>query len=230
MMSCNDDEEMVKEDPVEQGNQIQMFYFENLEVGQTFRFSLLSGERYFDNEQKSLFEYTGDTLEIELIAKSENDFTFTERILPTSAMFSNDDINYWMGKDSVYTHNWKIENDTLKVVPSDKTRFKSHLYFGGNFWEGGVFIPLDDFNNQSTTIEGWKTAEDFCQCNRDLYTENFSLFDVEYDRLNVAIRDEPMAGDAKGNTYLYNKTDGIVRSTHYSAWSGRGFGWDRTAD
>jgi len=233
MMNCNDDDMVIGEPevPVDQGGQQQLFNFENLEVGQTFRFSLLSGERYYDNEEKELYEYTGDTLEIELIEIQDNVFTFSEKILPTSAMFNGSDTNYWMGKDSVYTNDWEIQNDTLKI-PAAEGEFdiRSHLFFFGNFWERGVFIPLNEFNTEATTIEGWKTSADFCECNMDLYTENFSLFGTEYDRLNVAVRDVPMAGDGNGSTYLYSKKDGIVRSTHYSAWTGIGFGWDRILD
>ena len=238
IMSCKNDDDIVvdeteteTETEVDEVDEAQMFNFETLEVGQTFQFSLLFGELYYDNEEKELYEYTGDTLEIELLEIQGNIFTFSERILPTSAIFDSADDYYWMGRDSVYTNDWVIENDSLKIQAADgEFDIRSHLFFFGNFWERGVFIPLNDFNTESTAIEGWKTAEDFCECNMDLYTVNFSLFKTEYDRLNVAIRDEPMAGDGNGNTYLYSKNDGIVRSTHYSAWTGRGFGWDRIID
>lgn len=204
-----------------------LFDFDNLEIGQTFQFTLLSGERYFDNEAKDLFSYTNDTLEIELVDITEDVFTFEERILPTSAMFNSADNYYWMGKDSVYTHEWKIENDTLKITAVDELWIQSHLFFGGNFWEGGVFIPLYPFTGEEAAIDGWKTTKDYCECDMDLYTENFTLFGIQYDRLNIAIRNTPMQGDGNGSTYLYNITDGIVRSINYSWWTGKGLGWDR---
>lgn len=204
-----------------------LFDFENLEIGQTFQFTLLSGEKYWDNDEKDIFSYTGDTLEIELMDQFDNTYVFEERILPGSAMFSTEESDYWMGRDSVYTHQWVVENDSLKIEPNDSDWFRGHLFFGGNFWEGGVFIPLQDFTTAETSIEGWKTSEDYCECDMDMYIEDYNLGGIQYDRLNVAVRNAPMQTDGNGSTYVYNNKDGIVRSINYSWWTGIGFGWDR---
>ena len=230
LVGCNDDESNPMEEEVVTGNDPALFKFEDLEVGQTFLYSLLQGEQYFNNEEKELFFYTNDTLEIELINIDGNVFTFRERILPTSAMHGSDENYYWMDKDSIYINDWIIENDSLKILATEGFDISSHLFFSGNFWLSGVFIPLQDFSGEQATVEGWKTSSDFCECDRDLFTEDFTLFDTNYDRLNIAIRDTPMAGDGNGSSYIYSTSYGIVRSTHYSAWTGRGFGWDRIQD
>jgi hypothetical protein len=52
------------------------------------------------------------------------------------------------------------------------------------------------------------------------------LFGVNYPFLNVLVENSPMATDRNGETYVYNKTAGLVRFSTYSYWTDGGPGWD----
>jgi hypothetical protein len=227
---CDNEDDVMMNEPADPA----VFDFE---VGQKILYSLFEGERYNDNAENELFAYTNDTLEVEVINKEGNVYTFRERILPSSAMHQSADDYYWLNKDSVYTNEWVFENDTLKILRGENVGFFSHLLLDHGFLlvpsgsiERGFLLPLQDFIEQQVFIEGWKTSEDYCECDMDLYTEKYSLFGVSYDRLNVAIRNTPMQSDGHGSTYIYNTKEGIVRSVSYSWWTGTGFGWDRIPD
>ena len=36
-----------------------------------------------------------------------------------------------------------------------------------------------------------------------------------------------MAADGPGFMYFYNRDDGMLRTSTYSAWTGMGMGWER---
>ena len=62
------------------------------------------------------------------------------------------------------------------------------------------------------------------------YTENYTLFGKTYGFLNVIVENSAMALDGNGETYVFSKPCGIVRSSTYSWWTQEGYGWDLLPD
>jgi len=222
LFSCNKDMD-------DNNKNLNNFDFENLEVGQSFQYVLLLGEEYWDDNKNNDFSYTADTLEIEIIGKTSNSFTVREQLLPTSFVFLAENPYYWHNPDSVFINEWVIENNTLTIKQDEEFPFtsSSHLFFG--LWTSSADFTLDlnDFQEEETEIEGWKTTTGYCECDRDLFVKDLELLEINYNRLNVAIRNTPMQVDGPGISFVYNLNEGIVRTSTYSWWTGTGQGWDR---
>ncbi len=130
-----------------------------------------------------------------------------------------DTVNYYWNKDSVYVNNWKIDGDSL-FVQSDQAYFSTHL----------IQVPrlkFSDDSEQQVEIEDWRTSYNYTEANAQLYATNYTLFDHFYDSLSVYIHNEPMSYDGNGNTTVFSKKAGVVRSSDYGWWTQSGFGWDR---
>lgn len=75
-------------------------------------------------------------------------------------------------------------------------------------------------------VLGWKTSLPSWADRYEGYTKNYSLFGRTYSYLNVIVENSAMASDGNGETYIFSKPFGIVRSSTYSAWTSQGYGWD----
>lgn len=187
-------------------------------VGQVSKFIGLSGEEYFSSNN-ALFEYSDDTLRLEIVAKDANGYKVKESLHYNGAVQEYLD---W-DKDSVYFYYLQISNDTLRAVPAGTLYIQSRL-FGFQITEHG--IPLKKILSPKVEIDGWKTSFNYCECYRTAYTENYTLFGKLYERLNVVVENSPMALDGSGETYVYDKSSGIVRASTYGWWTQSGYGWD----
>lgn len=187
-------------------------------VGQASKFIGLSGEEYFSSNN-DLFEYSDDTLRLEIVAKDANGFKVKESLHYNGAVHEFLD---WE-KDSVYLYYLKISNDTLRVIPAGAPFLQSRI-FGYQMTHHG--IPLKKILSPQVEIDGWKTSFNYCECYRTGYTENYTLFGKLYERLNVVVENSPMALDGSGETYVYDKSSGIVRASTYGWWTQSGYGWD----
>jgi hypothetical protein len=217
-MSCSKNEEPWL--PEQQGT---MIGFDDLKVGDTFQYSLFVGESYFDAGNPN-FEYTEDYLNIEIVEKLSDGFKVKEWIDPSSNMFTSSENYYYNDMDAVYFNNWIIKNDKIVIESIIDEYLYSHLFIDGF---KTIELPLYKFNGEEVEITSWKTDKGFSESNSDFFVTNFKLFDITYPHLNVVVRDEPMAYDGNGNTYIYSKEAGFVRAVTYSAWTGKGLGWDR---
>jgi hypothetical protein len=215
--SCNNDDGIDGD-----GQHSDMMDIENLQIGDRFLFVYLQGESYHDDDNFE-FNYTSDTLELAVMDIIDQKYIVQESILPTSAIFETND-NY-LAKDSIYINQWSVENDSLKISSISSERNRSHLV--NLFFRNEIGFPLNEFTDEKINISGWKTEKSYVGQSFDYYTNNFTLFDNDYDRLNVMIRNTGMAVDANGWTYMYNKNQGFARVITYSAWTTRGRGWDR---
>ena len=187
-------------------------------VGQVSKFIGLSGEEYLSSNN-DLFEYSDDTLRLEIVAKDAIGYKVKE------SLHYNDAVQEYLewDKDSVYHFYLKISNDTLYAVPAGMLYVQSRL-FGFQITEHG--IPLKKILSPKVEIDGWKTSFNYCECYRTAYTENYTLFGKLYERLNVVVENSPMALDGSGETYVYDKSSGIVRASTYGWWTQSGYGWD----
>jgi hypothetical protein len=191
-----------------------------LKSGQKFRYILLTANGYYERDSIR-YTYTGDTLELEILTAENQKYLISEKITPGSTMMTGNDRYYWNNKDSIYYNYWFIRNDSLVIVPRYK-HFNSHLIFNYD----GKF-SLRESTGKEVLINGWKTTYPYIESDISLFTKNFTLLGNFYNRLNIYINNSSMAADGPGNTTIYSKEYGIVRTSKYSWWTGRGIGWDK---
>ncbi len=210
-LSCTKIEKPINET---QPLNISMNFLE-LEEGQIFRYVFLTAVGYSDEDYFD-FQYTGDTLILEVMMKEENEIMIKECISDGSNMFSSEEDYYWKEKDSVYINTWLIENDSLKFPPNSW----SHLLATSDL---ALKIDL----SCEVDIKGWKTSFPTVGGDKHLFTTDYTLNDLTYDTLGVFLKNEPLSFEGDGSTILYNKKHGIVRTSTYTAWTDDGQGWDR---
>ena len=187
-------------------------------VGQVSRYLGLAGEDYYTNNYDH-FEYSDDTLRLEIVAKDNNGYKVAETLHYVDVVHS------WLDwdKDSTYYYYLRVTNDTLKVIPIGETYLRSRI-FAYNLSQQG--LPLKKIESPEVEILGWKTSFNYCECRQTGYAENYSLFGKTYDRLNVIVENSAMALDGNGETYVFSKPFGIVRFSTYGWWTQSGYGWD----
>lgn len=214
-ISCakNDDEDCgIPSTPEDSKN-----FLESLNIGDKIYYSLLIGENYYE-QGDDVYNYTGDTLELEVLDITQAGLVIKQRITAGSNMM-NDSIVYYWNKDSVYTNVWKIEGDSL-IVESNASYFENHLL-------GISRLKFSNYSEQEVELTGWRTSYNYSESNAQLFTTNYTLFNHHYDSLSVYIHNEPMTYDGNGSTTVYNTSQGIVRSSEYGWWTQSGYGWDR---
>ncbi len=116
----------------------------------------------------------------------------------------------------------KVENNELHLFDPNMTYGINSSLFWGQKWT--LDLSLNDENE--TDIIGWKTTMGFCECDRDGYDPLLELFGVQYENVNISIRNAVMAVDGPGTTFMYSSDHGMIRSSHYSWWLQSGYGWD----
>lgn len=212
-ISCtkSDDDCACADPQVEEGN-----FLDNLRIGDKLYYSMLLGENYHDQTEE-IYNYTGDTLELEVLAKSANGVEISQRITPGSNMMVSDTANYYSNPDSVYVNTWKILGDSL-FVESDAAYFQTHLLSVSR-------MKFSDYTEPEVELTGWRTSYDYSESNAQLYTTDYTLFGQHYDTLSVYIHNQPMSYDGNGSTIVFSKSDGIVRSSTYGWWTQSGYGW-----
>ena len=192
--------------------------FSALNVGQESSYVRFEGEDYRDTENLN-FEYTPDTLVVQVVQATEGGYVFMEYLRPGSRGLVENDAFYM--PDSI-RYLVSIVDDQLRVSGIDQLYHLSHL-----FWNYQEALPLEDTQENEVDIRGWKTSLPFTELYRSGYVVDFQLFGKTYSRLNVVVDDTDMQVDGPGKTFLYSIEEGIVRSSSASAWTGHGWGWDR---
>lgn len=191
--------------------------FDTMKVGQKSRYLGLLGDNYHANS--NLFNYTTDTLQLQIIGHDANGYIIEERFRytgPVSSWFNTE-------KDSVFRYYATVVDDTLRFKPLGSWYVSSRI-IGYQISKEG--ISLAEITSPKIDIQGWKTNLGYCECRRTGYAEDYSLFGKNYATLNVLVNNAPMAYDGNGETYVYSKTNGIVRYSTYSWWTQSGYGWD----
>lgn len=192
--------------------------FDTLAVGQVSRYIGLAGEMYFSDLDS--FEYSDDTLRLEIIEKDD-----TKGFKVAETLQYSGDVNSWLDleKDETFYYYLKVEGDTLRITPDNNIYVNSRIF---TYEMAGQGVPLKKYDALQVNLTGWKTDLEYCECRREAYTTDYILFDQTYNYLNVLLENSPMTFDANGMTYVYSKSAGIVRFSTYSWWTQAGIGWD----
>ena len=198
--------------------------FDSMAVGQISKYIGLTGEDYYTSNNDN-YQYVDDTLVLEIVAQDANGFLVAESLHYVG------DIYPWIGEhpDSVYHYYLEVKDDTLKAKkvpsPSQWPYPDSRIFsFRTAMNDGG--LPLAQITSPKVDILGWKTSLGYCECRREAYTEDYTLFGVDYPPLNVIVENSAMAFDGNGETYVYSKETGVVRFSTYGWWTQSGYGWD----
>lgn len=219
LASCTKNEELA---PLDNERDAIEMHLLNMEIGDKFYYTLLSGEEYF-NPDNTDFTYLGDTLELEVVGKDGNCFRICERITEFSNMRqdTNQNYYYWPLPEDEVCNIWTIKDSTLLLEKDpDSDWFSSHLFYYDTPRQ------LNRFSVE-TKIVGWKTNFPYCECDTTLYVSDYLLQERQYENLNVFINNVHMQVDGPGETTVYNMEQGIVRTSFYSWWTQTGLGWDR---
>ncbi len=199
----------------------------NLEKGQIFRYVLLLGSDYYHSDT---FYYSGDTLQLEVLEVNGDSLLISERITDLSNMKFEEDYSYdWYNdRDAVHTNYWILRNDSLIFEPVSG-RFKSHLISYDHITDipYNINLSLRLFNEEEVEITGWKTSYPYTEDHVELFTNNYSLFGNQYERLNINIYNPRLGSDAFGFTTVYSKDYGIIKTSKYLFFTKSGIGWDK---
>ncbi len=193
--------------------------FDDLEVGDEYRYVYFLGENYFVQDNCN-YEILSDTLEIEVCGIEDGKYVVSEKINPNSAMLNDD---YYFFKDSVFVNYWSIRNDSLIIDqhPSNEN-FYSHLFLRNP----NSLSLIEDMENE-TEICGWKTTDSGYEWETMQHALNDTIAGEIFPHINITINNVSMALDGPGYSFYYTLEDGILRTSEYSAWTGAGVGWER---
>ena len=205
-------------------NPIPMLGFDDLEVGDKFQYELFLADDYFDDNNSS-YTILADTLVLEVEGITEDGkFIISERFTESSTIFNSGDI-YYYGADSVYTNLWVVENNSLLLEEKDHNGFTSHLFLSSS-----PSLSLENFSGTEAEIFGWKARVVDSQGSGNLFIKNGIIGNNVYEHINVVVNNGAMVADGPGFTFFYNREDGMLRTSRYSAWTGAGVGWERISD
>lgn len=197
--------------------------FDALAVGQVSRYIGLNGYGYHPAIINSYFEYTDDTLHLEIVAKDDNGYKVAETVHYVG------DVDTWLNgswADSTFFYYLYLSDDTLRFSPIDTWNIRSRIFRGHATRYG---LPLEKITSPEVEIKDWRTSFPSWSRRWEGYTENYTLFGHTYEHLNVIVENTAMALDAPGETYVFSKSFGIVRASTYGYWTSEGYdgyGWD----
>jgi hypothetical protein len=225
LTGCSKDDE-VKPLPEVGSNLIDL---NAMQVEQTNQYVLLLGEEYYKQDAYHAYDYVPDTLVVEIIEKNGDQFKWREYLTDYSAS-KDSSVNVW-GGDRIIEYWTYIAGDTLWIDASEGEHYSTFLFHHISFktWTSSDYImpvPLSEFTGIEADVVGWKTTLPYGESFREAFDPEFSLFDVDYEKVNILIDNIPMQVDGNGKTYVYNKAHGMIRTSTYSWWTSTGYGWD----
>ncbi len=209
--SCQKDEDPFK---------VEKISFEHPQVGQKSLYLLLKGEDYKSNHNFN-FSYVNDTLAAEIVAKNEKGYLVKEYLTPGSASLNGE--NNVAFADSAIYYYLDFQGDLL-FLHQVQERLTSRIYFFQ--FSNEQFLLLAGRRELQVGIKGWKTDLPYSTDKIDAFTSNMELLNAQYDTLNIAIDNRPLKTREPGFTHIFSKKYGLVRSSHYSWYTSKGFGWD----
>lgn len=191
--------------------------FDKMKVGQKSQYVLLKGQNYSRSDHAS-FEYIADTMVIEIVAEDANGF-IAEEYLTAGSVSLNGEYNV-AHPENVFTYYFNVKNEQLTITPINERENSRVFFLNDNA------LPFEKNDDLKVDIKGWKTSLPYKEQYIMAHVEDYSLFDEDYDFLNVMISNENMGSNQPGYTHIYAPNVGLVRSSQYSPETDKGFGWD----
>jgi len=221
---CTKDEEIdpitAPQDGIEVSS-LNSFNINNLEIGQIFKYSMLVGEHFIDPNNLN-FDYTGDTLILEVVDLIEDRFVIRETISKESNMFNSPEPYYWDDMNVSYDNYWFVIEDELYIrTTGADQKAGSHLFFKEQV------LPLATFTENEVLFEGWKLTEQFNVLELEAFTKNFEVLGNFFDCLNVLLDYQSTIVDGPAYIYAYSREFGVARTITFAPRFGQGYAWDR---
>lgn len=189
-------------------------------VGTQNRYIHLQGNNYFDSEVRD-FNYTADTLVLEVIQTDEKGITLAEYLSAGSAS-RRAPLNSSLDPESRYVYRLRLMGDSIFVTPVNGDYLASRLFLLYRLHG----LPLNVPEKPLVSMRGWKTSLSPCACTATGQIPTWTLFGKTYTNLNVVQNDTWMAVDGPGSTMIYNAQKGMVRAYSVNPWVNKGDGWD----
>lgn len=212
-MSCGDpDDCCIFPDNPEETPPVVLSTFEDIEIGDIWRFRHMFGYNYHSDEDERC--YTNDTLVVTVEEiDADGVIHMSEKLSPASEQITlhSDSTYIWQLLQAGNRMEIKIENDSIEVLDGRYSAMTSiHR-----------FLPLTVIDTVNVVFGKWKADPllgNFC--------DEVEILDKTYNDLYLAETND-FAVDGEGSTIAYSHSEGIVRVTTYSAWTGDMWGWDR---
>jgi len=192
------------------------------EIGQQSRYILFRGEDIKDDDNFS-FEYLPDTLAVEIIAEDENGYLVKEFLTPGSLSLNGEN-NVAYADSTWYYYIYVDDTDQSLKVKQRGNYYRTRLFF--LYDEQSRGLGLQQIASPETEIRGWKTTLPFEKDFMTARSSDFTLFDTKYDAVNIVIDNRPMLEGLPGSTHVFSLEQGLIRSSEYSDFDGKGYGWD----
>lgn len=202
------------------GNLIQ---FDDMALGQKSYYVRLNGEGFRDQAPFD-FTYVADTLLVEVVAQSGDEFTLKESLTNGSvSIVSPDKVTPPFGGTNPHVYRVKKENGNLRYLDMVSGEWQPRL-FPKPDWA----LPLDKQADLEVAFQGWMPGAD-TNINEGM-VRDFKVGDKSFDRLNFFRNYDDMAFDGNGFFSVYSAETGIVRAGTVSSWGAPGQAWDLLAD
>ena len=221
-LGCGDDMEIIDppvEEEMEEEIELVPMVLDDLQPGQKYTYILYKMANYF-GYQPFEFEYTGDTVVVEIVSKVGDSLLVQEKLTPNSNLLVNGNhFKYRPEPDLVAINYWSVRNDSL-FVTGNSVHLKSHL----------MFVPkldLKPYDNCEIEMEEWLTTLAFKPVNQGCYTLNYEYLDTTFNRLNVFRYNKILSDDGPGYTTIYSRENGILHTVYVNGSISAGYGWDR---
>ena len=196
--------------------------FSNLSVGQTSTYIGFNAGNIYRPED-DFFEYTADTLVLEVIEQTAGAFTFLEYIKPGSASLA-------LWQDSV-SYRVSISDDTLTITPINTQYIASNLFLLNNAQINNgplnnAKMPLANIETNEGQLDGIKLTTSEQGLLQSGFIRNHTQMGRQFEHLNFLYDATVTPVDGPSYTVIYNKEAGIVRVFTTNVWTGTATGWD----
>lgn len=193
--------------------------FENPVVGQRSYYVLFEAVKTGDNIN---FQYKPDTLVFAITKKESGVWVVTEFLTEGSNSRVKPEGSYFGAwGDTLFLSNLEFESDSIHFYKDPDKLFVS---FASHREQKFPLQPVADNVRKNPDglpvfgASGTRWME---------YTENLTVLGKTFPRLNMYFDYTEMSTDGYGYTYVYDSSDGLVRSAWVNYWSSdEAAGWD----
>jgi len=204
LMACEKKEITVQETPGISSACANCVQFDDPAVGQLNKYVKFKGASFYKEDNPTI-TYEADTLYLEVIGKTDNEFTLEERVFsqPGQAV----QYKLTVDKEGYYFSRGEKRANALLLPPLFRLENMDFL------------LNLDEA--PSAAMKGWYIENN---CDKQPCYYQLDQFG-EREELKVFLDYSPMAYDGNGFYSIYDEKY-LLRTTSIAAWTGEASGWE----